>query len=81
MRVEALRSGGRGLLKQRFGLPQSWCVAHRCEQVAGSAEWSLNFGTIEGKEAAALAEERIRSLGNVPELPARPGFGVEACSP
>jgi hypothetical protein len=53
-------------------------VTHRCEEVTGFAEWSFGFRMAEGKKTAALAEESMRALRNVPEsLPARRGVRVK----
>jgi hypothetical protein len=62
------------------GLGERRLVAHRCKQVAGLAERQLGSRLAEGSQAAALAEEGIRVLGNVPELvPACGRFRVDGC--
>jgi hypothetical protein len=77
--TEARLGGRRGrLLEERFRLGEGGTVAHRAEQLCRLAEWLLGDGFSEGAQAAALAEEGVGVLGNVPELlPACGRFGVE----
>src|SRR5207247_4752864 len=78
---EARLRGWRGrLLDESFRFGEGWTVAHRTEQLRGLAEWLLGGGVFEGEQAAALAEEGVGVLGDVPELlPACGCFGVEGC--
>jgi len=68
------------LREEGFCLGEGGAVAHRAEQLRRLAEWLLGGGVSEGEQAAALAEQGVGALGDVPELlPAGSRFGVEGC--
>ena len=68
------------MLEKRFRLGEGGAVADRVEQLRCLAEWLFGAWVSEGEQAAALAEEGVGALGNVPELlPPCGRFGVEGC--
>ncbi len=72
-----LGSGGRFAIEQSVDLGQRRLVAHRREQLTCLGE-RFRRRAAEGELAAALAEQGVGALGNVPELlPAVSRLGVE----
>ena len=68
------------MLEERFCFGEGGVVAHRAEQLGRLVERLLGGGVFEGEQAAALAEEGVGALGDVPELlPAIGRLGVEGC--
>jgi hypothetical protein len=59
--------GGLGLLEQSFSFGQGRLVPHGDEQLAGFCEWLVSTRITEGEEAATLAEQGVRALGDVAE--------------
>jgi hypothetical protein len=72
-----LDRGSLALAEQRLCLRESGLVAHRREQLARFAQRSLCLALAVRREAAALAEQGVDALGDVPEpAPARGRLGV-----
>ena len=75
-----LRSRCGRSLEQRIRLGERRPVSHRREQLARLAQRLLRLGLAERGQAAALAEQGVGALGDVPELaPALGRLGVEGC--
>ena len=66
------------LREEPLGLGERGFVAHRCEQIARLGERHLRARVAEHEQAAALAKEGVRALGDVPErAPAFSRIGVQ----
>src|SRR4051794_20934490 len=74
----SLNGGGLALAQQCLGLGEGGLVREGGEEVACFAQRRLCFWLAQRREAAALAEQGVGALGNVPELaPALGRFVVQ----